>query len=76
MREVERRRDDKTSLNVGLDKVQEALVLALMIVLFLVIFRSDIELLYKVVVSVFVFSIIFLVATANQVVKQKENTHL
>ena len=67
--------DDKTSLKLGLDKIQEALVLALMIVFFVAVFYSDIELLYKIIVSVMVFSIIFLVGLVNQAIRQKENTH-
>lgn len=68
-------RDDKTSLNLGLDKVTEALVLVLMIVLFIMIFYSGIEFEYKIVASVLVFGIIFLIATVNQAIKQKENVH-
>jgi hypothetical protein len=67
--------DDKTSLNLGLDRIQEALVLALMIVFFVAVFYSDIEFLYKIIVSAMVFSITFLVGLVNQTVKQKENTH-
>ena len=70
---LSKRRDDKTSLNLGLDKITEALVLALMVVLFIMIFYSGIELLYKIVASVLVFGIIFLIATANQTVKQRES---
>jgi len=62
------------SMNLGLDKITEALVLVLMIVLFVMIFYSGIEFEYKIVASVLVFGIIFLIATANQAVKQKENT--
>ena len=67
--------DDKTSLKLGLDKIQEVLVLALMIVFFVAVFYSNIEFLYKIIVSTMVFSIIFLVGLVNQAIKQKENTH-
>jgi len=67
--------DDKTSLKLGLDKIQEALVLALMIVFFVAVFYSNIEFLYKIIVSAMVFSIIFLVGLVNQAIRQKENTH-
>lgn len=67
--------NDKTSLKLGLDRVQEALVLALMIVFFVAVFYSNIEFLYKIIVSAMVFSIIFLVGLANQAIKQEETTH-
>jgi hypothetical protein len=68
--------DDKTSLKLGLDKIQEVLVLALTIVFFVAVFYSNIEFLYKIIVSIMVFSIIFLVGLANQAIRQKENTHV
>jgi hypothetical protein len=68
-------RNDNTSLNLRLDKIQEALVLALMIVFFVAVFYSNIEFLYKIIVSAMVFSIIFLVGLVNQAIKQKENTY-
>ena len=64
------------SLNLRLDKIQEALVLALTIVFLVAVFYSNIEFLYKIVVSVLVFSIIFLLGLVNQTVKQKENTYV
>ena len=62
------------SFSLGLDKIQEALVLGLMIVFFAAVFYSDIEVLYKIIVSAMVFSIIFLVGLANQAIKQKESS--
>lgn len=73
MRIVEQKAGDKTSLKLGLDKIQEVLVLALMIVLFVAVFYSDIELLYKIIVSVMVFSIIFLVGLISQAIERKES---
>jgi len=64
------------SLNLRLDKIQEALVLALTIVFLVAVFYSNIEFLYKIVVSVLVFTIIFLLGLVNQTVKQKENTYV
>lgn len=61
------------SFSFGLDKIQEALVLALMLVFSIAVFYSNIELLYKIIVSVLVLSIIFLVGLVNQAVKQKES---
>ena len=62
------------SFSFGLDGIQEALVLALMLILFVGVFYSDIGLVYKIVVSVLVFSIILLVGVANQAIKQREDT--
>jgi hypothetical protein len=67
--------DGKTSLNLRLGKIEEALVLALMIVFFVAVFYSNIEFLYKIVISAMIFSIIFLVGLINQAIRQKENTH-
>ena len=64
----------KMSFSFGLDGIQEALVLALMLILFVGVFYSDIGLVYKIVVSVLVFSIILLVGVANQAIKQREDT--
>ena len=61
-----------TSLNLRLDKIQEALVLALMIVFSVAVFYSSIGLEYKLIVSVMVFSIVLLVGLANQDISQKE----
>lgn len=62
------------SFNLGLDKIQEALVLALMLVFFVAVFYSNIGIFYKIIVSVLVFTIILLVGFVNQAIKQKENT--
>jgi K+-sensing histidine kinase KdpD len=60
------------SFNFGIDKYQEAMVLALMLVFFVAVMYSDIEFLYKIIVSVFVFGMIFLVGVFSQAIKQKE----
>ena len=58
----------------SLSRVQEILVLALMIVSVFAIFYSDMEFTYKIGVAVLAFSIIFLATLASQVLKQdKEN---
>jgi len=62
------------SFNLGLDKIQEALVLALMLVFFIAVFYSNIGIFYKIIVSFLVFTIILLVGFVNQAIKQKENT--
>lgn len=63
------------SFRLGLDRIQEALVLALMLIFLVAVFYSNIALLYKIIVSVLVFSIILLVGLVNQAVKQEEDTH-
>jgi hypothetical protein len=60
------------SFKLGLNSVQEVLVLALMMVFVFAVFYSDIEFTYKIGIAVLVFSIIFLVGVAGQVMKQEE----
>jgi predicted cation transporter len=59
------------SFKLGLDRVQEVLVLALMLVLVFAVFYSNIELTYKIGIAVLVFSIIFLTGMASQAAKQE-----
>ena len=61
----------KMSFKLGLDRVQEVLVLALMLVLVFAVFYSNIELTYKIGTAVLVFSIIFLSGMACQAAKQE-----
>jgi protein-S-isoprenylcysteine O-methyltransferase Ste14 len=63
---------EKMSFRLGLNRVQEILVLALMLLLVFAVFYSDIELVYKIGIAVLVFSIIFLTSVADQVLKQEE----
>ena len=60
------------SFKLGLNRVQEALVLALMIVLIFALTYSDIEFTYKIGIAVLVFTIIFLASIAIQAMKQEE----
>jgi hypothetical protein len=60
------------SFKLGLNRVQEVLVLALMIVLVFAVTYSDIEFTYKIGIAVLVFTIIFLVSMASQAMKQQE----
>jgi hypothetical protein len=62
----------KMSFKLGLNSVQEVLVLALMLVFVFAVFYSDIELAYKIGIGVLVFSIIFLTSMAGQAMKQEE----
>ena len=60
------------SFKLGLNSVQEVLVLALMLVFVFAVLYSNIELTYKIGIAVLVFSIIFLTSVAGQVLKQEE----
>lgn len=60
------------SFKLGLNGVQEALVLALMLVFVFAVFYSEIELAYKICIAVLVLSIIFLTSMASQAMKQEE----
>jgi hypothetical protein len=60
------------SFKLGLNRVQEVLVLALMLVFVFAVLYSDIELTYKIGIAVLVFSIIFLTSVAGQALKQEE----
>lgn len=60
------------SFKLGLNRVQEVLVLALMLVFVFAVFYSEIELTYKIGIGVLVFTIIFLTGIAGQVLKQEE----
>jgi len=60
------------SFKLGLNGVQEVLVLALMLVFVFAVFYSEIELAYKIGIAVLVFSIIFLTSMASQAMKQEE----
>ena len=62
----------KMSFKLGLNRVQEVLVLALMLVFVFAVFYSDIEFMYKIGITVLVFSIVFLAGVASQVLKQEE----
>ena len=63
---------EKMSFKLGLKGVQEVLVLALMLVFVFAVFYSDIEFMYKIGITVLVFSIVFLAGVAGQVLKQEE----
>jgi protein-S-isoprenylcysteine O-methyltransferase Ste14 len=56
----------------NLSRVQEILVLALMLVSVFAIFYSDMELTYKIDIAVLAFSVIFLATLASQVLQQEQ----
>lgn len=60
------------SFKLGLNRVQEVLVIALMIVLVFAVTYSDIEFTYKIGIAALVFVIIFLTSMASQAMKQQE----
>lgn len=60
------------SFKLGLNRVQEILVLALMLVFVFAVLYSNIELMYKIGIAILVFSIIILTSVADQVLKQQE----
>jgi len=60
------------SFRLGLNRVQEALVLALMLVFIFAVIYSDIEFAYKIGIAVLVFTIIFLTGLASQAMKQEK----
>jgi len=52
--------------------VQEALVLALMLVSVFALFFSDIEFIYKIGIAALAFSVVFLASLASQLLKQED----
>jgi hypothetical protein len=58
---------------LGMDKVQEALTFALMLILIIALFYLDIDITYKIGIGALTFGIIFLTGLANQALKQDEN---
>ena len=56
----------------NLSSVQEALVLALMLVSVFALFFSDIDLTYKIGIIALAFTVIFLTSLASQLLKQEE----
>ena len=60
------------SFKLGLNRVQEVFVIALMVVLVFAVTYADIEFTYKIGIVVLVFAIIFLTSMASQVMKQQQ----
>jgi len=59
------------SLKLGLNRVQEVLVMGLMIVLVFALW-SNIEVMYKISLGVIVFALILLTSMSSQIMKQAE----
>jgi hypothetical protein len=64
--------EQKMSLRLGLNRVQEALVFALMLVFVFAVLYSNIDFTYKIGIAVLVFSIIFLTSIAAAALRQAE----
>jgi hypothetical protein len=58
---------------LGVDKVQEVLILALMLVFVFAVIYSKIDWSYKIGIGALVFSIVFITSLANQALKQARN---
>jgi hypothetical protein len=58
------------SFKLGMNGIQDALTIALMVVLVFAVLYSDIEIPYKIGIGVLGFSIIFLTSIAGQMLKQ------
>lgn len=74
-RTTEQKVNAKMSRRLGignLSSVQEALVLALMMVSVFALFFSEIDLTYKIGIVAIVFTVIFLTSLASQLLKQEE----
>jgi hypothetical protein len=74
-RTTEQKVNAKMSSRLGLgnlNSVQEALVLALMLVSVFALFFSDIDLTYKIGIIALAFAVIFLTSLASQLLKQEE----
>jgi hypothetical protein len=54
--------------------VQEVFILALMVVAVFGLFYVDISIMYKVGIAVIVFSVIFLMTLATQILRQQKDT--
>lgn len=57
---------------LGMDRIQEALIFALMIVFIIAVIYSNIEFTYKIGIGALVFTIIFVASLANQALKQQQ----
>jgi hypothetical protein len=57
---------------LGMDKVQEALTLALMLIFIIVVLYLNIDIAYKIGIGALTFGVIFLTGLANQALKQQK----
>jgi hypothetical protein len=59
------------NLNKVFGTIQEALVLALMLVTMLALFYADIDFSYKIGIAIFAFAVIFLATIATAILQQQ-----
>jgi uncharacterized membrane protein len=59
------------NLNKVFGTIQEALILALMLVTMLALFYADIDFSYKIGIAIFAFAVIFLATISNAILKQQ-----
>ncbi len=57
---------------LGVDKVQEALTLAIMLVVIIALFYLNIDFTYKIGIGALAFAAIFLTGLASQILKQQK----
>jgi len=57
---------------LGMDRIQEFLIFALMLVFVLAVLYSNISITYKIGIGALIFGIVFAASLANQALKQQE----
>lgn len=57
---------------LGMDRIQEALIFALMLIFVLAVLYSNISISYKIGIGALIFSVIFAASLANQALKEQE----
>jgi 4-hydroxybenzoate polyprenyltransferase len=57
---------------LGMDKIQEGLVLALMLVFIFAVVYSGIDWIYKIGIGALVVTLVFVATIANQAIKQQQ----
>ena len=57
---------------LGMDKIQEFLIFALMLVFVLAVLYSNIDITYKIGIGALIFGVVFAASLATQALKQQE----
>ncbi len=58
---------------LGMDRIQEALIFALMLIFVLAVLYSNIGITYKIGIGALIFGVVFAASLANQALKQEED---
>ena len=58
---------------LGMDRIQEFLIFALMLVFVLAVLYSNISITYKIGIGVLIFGVVFAASLATQALKQEED---